>query len=124
MNERKPPKRVMPSKWNSAPFNAMWRIEWASFKEGMSCKIVTVADGSTIADRIDNVSGPQQQKLIEAAPAMAQALTLILINARTALEYSEPERTDAMAAARLRNIMSWPGIKDALKLVDYVDGES
>jgi hypothetical protein len=48
---------------------------------------------------------------------LREAVRLALLNARTAVEYTERERNDAKAAARLANIMGWPGfvaLRDAV----------
>ena len=60
-------------------------------------------------------------KRYNAHDAMLQALKLIQLNARTALEYARKEGNDIAAAARLANIENWPGFVAAKKAISKAE---
>lgn len=53
---------------------------------------------------------------------LRDAVRLALLNARTAVEYTERERCDAKAASRLANIMDWQGFVALRAAVARLDG--
>jgi hypothetical protein len=60
----------------------------------------------------------QVKALREQNRAMLDAVNLLVTNARTALEYADKERNDSKAAARLANIMRWPGMVAVLAILN------